>query len=79
MNFPDYFRSLSVAQRQALAEKLGTSVRHLQNGMYGFRTLSDQYALGVERESGGVCTVAEINPALAKSIEAAGYIRAEAA
>lgn len=79
MNFPDYFRSLTVEQRQALAEKLGTSIGHLRNVAYGFRTLSDQHALAVERESGGACSLAELSPALAAAIEASGYAKPEAA
>lgn len=54
MNFPDYWKSLPVADRRSLADRCGTSFGFLQNIVYGSRECGPALAVSIERESGFV-------------------------
>ncbi len=54
MQFKTYFFSLATDARRAFAEKVGTSVGHLNNVAYGYTKLAPIACVAVEIESARV-------------------------
>lgn len=62
MDIKTYVMSLAPDERRQFADRCGTSLGHLRNIGYGFRTCADGLAIAIERESGGAVTVEELSP-----------------
>ena len=58
-----------------LAKAIGCTPVFLRNAANGHRNVSDTVALAIERETNGAVTVAELRPAFAESLKAAGYVK----
>ena len=52
MSLKDYITALPADQREAFALRCGTTVGHLNNVMYGYKTASPWFAVAIERETG---------------------------
>lgn len=44
------------------AARCGTSIGHLTNVAYGYRSCAESLAIAIERETGGAVTVEELRP-----------------
>lgn len=62
MDLKTYFFGLSGEQREMFARKCGTSQGHMQNAAYGYRSVSTELAVAIERESGGDVKRVEMFP-----------------
>lgn len=62
MQFKNYFFLLSTQDRKCFAEKVGTSVGHLNNFCYGYTTLAPKVCVAIERESTNAVTRQELMP-----------------
>jgi hypothetical protein len=49
-----FWDDMTPADREVFAERCGTSVGHLRNLSYGYRTCAESLAIAIERESGGL-------------------------
>ncbi len=78
MKLKPYLLSMPINQRQIFAARCGTSYGHLRNVAYG-KSCAQELAIAIERESGGVVTVAELHAEFANLLKAAGYVRDEVA
>lgn len=58
----DYLGTLSSEEREAFAERCGTSVNYLQKAISAKSLLGPNYAIAIERESGGVLRVEDLRP-----------------
>ena len=75
MLFKDFWRSIPTCKRPHFAVRVGASVSTLNQLAFGDRVISDSLALAIERETHGAVTVAELRPAFAESLRAAGYVK----
>lgn len=72
--FTTYWRSLSGAEKQSLADRCGTTKGHLQNVSYGFKSLSEGYCAAIEAHSQGALTCEAMRPDVAwRRTEDAGW------
>lgn len=62
MHLKTYFFALTPDDRKVFAEKVGTSVGHLNNVAYGYTSLSPVASVAVERESDKAVTRQELHP-----------------
>lgn len=62
MDLKQYLSTLTLKQRDDLAERCGTSAGHLRNVSYGYRSCGESLAIALERESGGSVTCEELRP-----------------
>lgn len=62
MDLKTFLSTLTLKERDALAEKCGTSAGHLRNVSYGYRSCGESLAIALERESGGSVTCEELRP-----------------
>jgi DNA-binding transcriptional regulator YdaS (Cro superfamily) len=62
MDLKNYLSTLTLKQRDALAERCRTSAGHLRNVSYGYRSCGESLAIALERESGGSVTCEELRP-----------------
>jgi DNA-binding transcriptional regulator YdaS (Cro superfamily) len=62
MNLLDLLRSMTAEDRAALADSGSTSVGHLRNIAYGFKSCAPWLAVSIERASGGAVTRRELRP-----------------
>lgn len=61
MDLKTYLQSLpSEPDRVAFADRCGTSIKHLRNVMYGYKTCATDLAVSIERESAGAVTRPEL-------------------
>lgn len=58
----DYLKPLTPEDRDAFAERIGTSVGHLKQIGYGNRTCNPEYAVNIDRETGRKVTMQEMCP-----------------
>ncbi len=58
-----------------LAGAVGCTPVFLRNVANGHRNVSDTIALAIERETNGAVTIADLRPAFAESLAAAGYVK----
>ena len=65
--------------RGDLASAVGVNPVYLRHVALGYRTAGPELALAIERETGGLVTVAELRPELADALRRAGYARERAA
>lgn len=75
MTFKHYWKSIPRLERPMFAERVGASFSTLNQLAFGDRVISDTLALAIERETNGAVTVAELRPAFAESLKAAGYVK----
>ena len=75
MNLKSYLRTLKKERKAEFAGRCGCTLQHLKFVGYGAKTCSDGLALAVERESGGLVTVAELRPEFARALAVSGYTR----
>jgi DNA-binding transcriptional regulator YdaS (Cro superfamily) len=54
MDLKTYLTPMTPDERKAFAERCGFSIGHLNNLMYGCKPCDAEYAINIERESGGV-------------------------
>lgn len=62
MDLKTYLRQMTTQQRQAFAEKVGTTRGHLQNIAYGFRSCSPALAVAIERATAREITRRDLLP-----------------
>jgi DNA-binding transcriptional regulator YdaS (Cro superfamily) len=62
MELKTYLSTLTLKQRDHLADRCGTSAGHLRNISYGYRSCGESLAIALERESGGAVTCEELRP-----------------
>jgi DNA-binding transcriptional regulator YdaS (Cro superfamily) len=62
MDLREHLKSLTRAEREAIATKSGTSLGHLVNVSYGYKPCSPELASGVERATRGAVTRQELRP-----------------
>ena len=60
MDLKTYFQSLDLPGRQSFADRCGTTVKHLTNIGYGYKTCGESLAINIERESGGAVRCEEL-------------------
>ena len=70
---------LDAGHRPDLAKLVGVNPVYLRHIALGYRTAGPELALAIERETGGMVTVAELRPELADALKRAWYAREEAA
>lgn len=58
----NFLRGVPVSDREAFADRCGTSWAHLRNVMYGQRTPNEKLCVALERESRGVLTRCGLRP-----------------
>lgn len=73
MNLTTYYQSLSAAEKREFATKIGTSLGYLRNIIGGFRPISPELAVEIERVTGGKVPVRESLPHFADQLRRAGY------
>ena len=65
MNLYTYIKSLpGDAERSAFSTRCETTLGHIRNVMYGYKTCSTELAVSIERESAGAVTRIELCPEL---------------
>jgi DNA-binding transcriptional regulator YdaS (Cro superfamily) len=62
MDLKTYLASLPEPEREPFAKKCGTTLGHLRNVMYGYKPCAPEYAVAIERLSGGVVTREKLRP-----------------
>jgi DNA-binding transcriptional regulator YdaS (Cro superfamily) len=62
MKFKPYFFNLTPIERKAFADKVGTSVGHLNNFCYGSTKLAPAICVAIEKESLKAVTRQELRP-----------------
>jgi len=68
---------LKINGMKATADRLGIATPYLWQIANGARTAGHELAIAIERETNGAVTVAELRPAFAESLKAAGYVKIE--
>ena len=63
---------------KALAAKVGANPVYLRHIALGYRNAGEKLSIAIERETGGLVTVAELRPDLAAELASAGYRRGRA-
>lgn len=53
MDLKAYLEGLSSEEREAFASACDSTVGHIKNVSYGYRTCAEKLAIAIERESGG--------------------------
>lgn len=76
MSLKTYILGMAMDDRHAFADRCGTTYGHLRNVAYG-KSCDQDLALAIERETGGLVTVAELRPRFAELLEACHYRRVE--
>lgn len=77
MELRAYLNLLPSDRQIVFAERIGTSLGYLRKAISIGQGFGADLALAIERETGGAVTVAELRPAFAESLKAAGYIKVE--
>lgn len=62
MDLKAFLKPLSSAEREAFAERCGTTAGHLRNVAYGLRPCGESLAIEIDRESGGEVTCEVLRP-----------------
>ena len=75
MTLKEFIKQIDKINRDDFASRCGTSFAYLRLVGYGHKPCSDALALAVERESGGLVTVAELRPEFARALAVSGYTR----
>lgn len=75
MKLRPYLLSLQMDERIRFALRCGTTYNHLRNVAYGQKPCAEELAVAVEKESGGIVSVAELHAEFADLLRAAGYVR----
>jgi len=61
-------------ERERFAAQCGTSYGHIRNVAYG-KTCAEELAIAIEKESGGIVTIAELHAEFAELLASAGYVK----
>lgn len=75
MELRAYLNLLSQDEQAAFAARIGSSIGYLRKAISIGQELGPDLALAIERETNGAVTVAELRPAFAESLKAAGYVK----
>lgn len=51
MDLKSYLETMPMTEREAFAERCGSTAGHLRNVSYGYRTCAESLAIAIERES----------------------------
>lgn len=62
MDLKEYLSGLTVADRESLADRCGTTIGHLRNVSYGYRPCGESLAIAIERESSGAVRCEDLRP-----------------
>jgi DNA-binding transcriptional regulator YdaS (Cro superfamily) len=62
MSLKKYLKSLTQAEREALAVACDTSLGQLNQVAWGYRRAGETLAINIDRESGGKVTCEELRP-----------------
>lgn len=62
MELKKYFFDLPVDDRQAFAESVGTTPKHLTNVSYGYKILDEKVCVAIEQRTGKIVTRQELRP-----------------
>jgi DNA-binding transcriptional regulator YdaS (Cro superfamily) len=62
MDLKTFWLSMPVPERQAFAERCGTSFGFLRNVAYGQKTCGEKLAIAIERESAGRLRCEQLRP-----------------
>lgn len=62
MELIDFWKSLSLSDRELFASKCGTTFGHLNNVAYGHRSCGEDLAINIDRESDGKVPVETTRP-----------------
>ena len=62
MNIKSFLDSIPPDEREAFAVRCGTSIGHLRNISYGYRSCAESLAINIERETHGAVRVEELRP-----------------
>lgn len=62
MKVIDYLKTMDRPDRDAFAQRCGTSLGHLNNVAYGYKPCGPELAVSIEQESGGAVTRQELRP-----------------
>lgn len=62
MDLKTYLEGLSSEERASLATACDSTVGHIRNVSYGYRTCAEKLAIAIERESGGKVRCEDLRP-----------------
>lgn len=62
MELKTFLQGLQKPKREELAQRCSTSVKHLQNIAYGYKTAGEKLCIDLERESRGAVSCEELRP-----------------
>lgn len=62
MQLKSYWDDLTPADREQLAAACDTTVGHLRNVSYGYRSCAEKLAIALERETSGAVRCEELRP-----------------
>jgi len=62
MDLKTYLSNLPEPEREPFAKKCGTTAGHLRNVMYGYKPCAPEYAVAIEKETGGAVSRQELRP-----------------
>ena len=62
MTLSDFIKSMSKVEREAFAERCGTTDGQLKQVAGGYRRCGESLAINIERESAGLVTCEELRP-----------------
>jgi len=62
MDLKTYLEGLSSDERAALATACDSTVGHIRNVSYGYRSCAEKLAIALERESGGEVRCEDLRP-----------------
>lgn len=62
MNLKDFLAERPPADRESFAKRCGTSLGHLRNISYGYRSCAESLAIAIERESYGMVRCEDLRP-----------------
>lgn len=62
MMLRDQLKTMRGKERAKFAARCGTTLGHLTNVAYGYRSCAEALAIAIERETKGVVTVEELRP-----------------
>jgi DNA-binding transcriptional regulator YdaS (Cro superfamily) len=75
MELRSYINLLSPVEQTAFADSIGSSIGYLRKAISIGQTIGPDLALAIERETNGAVTIADLRPAFAESLSAAGYVK----
>ncbi len=62
MDLKSFLETIPIAEREAFAQRCGSTAGHMRNVSYGYRTCAESLAIAIERETSGKVRCETLRP-----------------